>query len=123
MEIESVRLVSLTQRAIAAIRYRVRPVNEKLRLVVMSEIVANEEVPVASADPRAAAILQKPLVGEERSVSGRMSISYLTAAACLKIRPRRKAIDRFRARACQWRVPSLAFSIRTLIVMWVCGIE
>ena len=29
----------------------------------------------------------------------------------------------FRMRACQWRVPSRAFSIRTLIVIWVCGIE
>jgi len=65
VEVESVRLVSLTQRAIAAIRYRVKPVGEKLRLVIMSEIVANEEIPVASADPRAAAILEKPLVGEE----------------------------------------------------------
>jgi alpha,alpha-trehalose phosphorylase len=65
VEIESVRLVSLTQRAVAAIRYRVRPVDEKLRLVIMSEIVANEEIPIASADPRAAAILEKPLVSEE----------------------------------------------------------
>ncbi len=65
VDIESVRLVSLTQRAMAAIRYRVKPVDETLRLVVMSEIVANEEIPVASSDPRAAAILEKPLVGEE----------------------------------------------------------
>src|SRR6202044_3056208 len=62
VDIESVRLVSLTQRAVAAIRYRVKPVGEKLRLVVMSELVANEEVPAASADPRAAAMLAKPLV-------------------------------------------------------------
>ena len=39
--------------------------DEKLRLVVMSEIVANEEIPVASADPRAAAMLAEPLVSEE----------------------------------------------------------
>ena len=65
VEVESVRLVSLTQRAMAAIRYRVKPVDDKLRLVVMSEIVANEEIPVASSDPRAAAILERPLVGEE----------------------------------------------------------
>src|ERR1700722_17877186 len=65
VEIESVRLVSLTQRAIAAIKYTVRPVDEKLRLVLMSEIVANEEIPVTSLDPRAAAILEKPLVSEE----------------------------------------------------------
>jgi alpha,alpha-trehalose phosphorylase len=65
VEIESVRLVSLTQRAIAAIKYTVKPVDEKLRLVVMSELVANEEVPVAAKDPRAAAMLSKPLVSEE----------------------------------------------------------
>ena len=34
VEIESVRLVSLTQRAVAAISYRVKPVDETLRLVV-----------------------------------------------------------------------------------------
>ena len=61
------RLVSLTQRAIAAISYRVTPVDEPLRLVVMSEIVANEEIPVTSADPRAAAILAEPLVSEEHN--------------------------------------------------------
>jgi alpha,alpha-trehalose phosphorylase len=65
VDVESVRLVSLTQRAVAAIRYRVKPVDEKLRLVVMSELVANEDVPAASADPRAAAMLGQPLVSEE----------------------------------------------------------
>jgi alpha,alpha-trehalose phosphorylase len=65
VEIESVRLVSLTQRAMAAISYRVKPVDETLRLVIMSELVANEEVPRPAADPRAAAILSRPLTGEE----------------------------------------------------------
>jgi len=65
VEIESVRLVSLTQRAVAAMSYKVKPVDEALRLVVLSELVANEEVPVAAADPRAAAVLAEPLVSEE----------------------------------------------------------
>ncbi len=65
VEIRSERLVSLTQRAIAAICYTVRPVDEKLRLVLMSEIVANEEVPRAADDPRAASVLASPLVSEE----------------------------------------------------------
>lgn len=65
VRIRSVRLVSLTQRAVAAISYSVTPVDEPLRLVVMSELVANEEVPVASGDPRAAAALAEPLVSEE----------------------------------------------------------
>lgn len=81
----SVRMVSLTQRAIAAIRYSVTPVildgetvveepadapgGDPLRLVVLSEIVANEEIPVPAADPRAAAILAEPLVSEEHQAS------------------------------------------------------
>jgi len=65
VEVRSVRMVSLTQRAIAAISYTVRPVDEAMRLVIMSEIVANEEVPLAADDPRAAALLGSPLVSEE----------------------------------------------------------
>jgi alpha,alpha-trehalose phosphorylase len=63
--IRSVRMVSLTQRAVAAISYTVTPLDRPLRLVVLSELVANEEVPAASDDPRAAAALQSPLVSEE----------------------------------------------------------
>jgi alpha,alpha-trehalose phosphorylase len=65
VEIRSQRLVSLTQRAVAAISYSVKPVNATLRLVVMSEIVANEEIPQAANDPRAASVLAHPLVSEE----------------------------------------------------------
>jgi alpha,alpha-trehalose phosphorylase len=65
VRIRSVRLVSLTQRAIAAFSYTVTPVHESLRLVVLSEIVANEEVPTYVGDPRAASVLRSPLVGEE----------------------------------------------------------
>ncbi|MGH3250630.1 MAG: glycoside hydrolase family 65 protein [Trebonia sp.] len=81
VKVTSVRLVSLTQRAVAAISYRVTPFTlpaevdeeepadspggEPLRLVVLSEIVANEEVPVVAADPRAAAVLAAPLVSQE----------------------------------------------------------
>ncbi|HEX6522670.1 MAG TPA: hypothetical protein VF070_22075 [Streptosporangiaceae bacterium] len=72
VEIGSVRLVSLTQRAVAGIRYRVRPVGDTLRLVVLSELVANEEMPESATDPRAAALLAEPLVGEEHyAVNGR----------------------------------------------------
>jgi alpha,alpha-trehalose phosphorylase len=63
--VTSVRMVSLTQRAIAAISYTVSPVDEPLRLVVLSELVANEEVPRIAGDPRAAAVLSSPLVSEE----------------------------------------------------------
>ena len=85
VRVKSVRLVSLTQRAIAAVSYSVTPVTlpvdpgaelpsdapegEPLRVVVLSEIVANEEIPVPSADPRAAAILSEPLVSEEHNAT------------------------------------------------------
>jgi alpha,alpha-trehalose phosphorylase len=85
VKVKSVRLVSLTQRAIAAISYSVTPVTltehsgaedpadapegEPVRVVVLSEIVANEEIPIAAADPRAAAMLAEPLVSEENNAT------------------------------------------------------
>jgi alpha,alpha-trehalose phosphorylase len=70
VRITSTRLVSLTQRAIAAICYEVEPLNDALRIVVQSELVANEELPPQSKDPRAAAALESPLVGEEHTTNG-----------------------------------------------------
>ncbi len=64
IRLTSVRMVSLTQRAIAAMSYTVEPVEGKLRLVLQSEIVANEELPQGGKDPRLATILQSPLVSE-----------------------------------------------------------
>jgi alpha,alpha-trehalose phosphorylase len=70
VRVASTRLVSLTQRAVAALCYEVEPVDEKLRIVVQSELVANEELPPQSNDPRAAAVLEHPLVSEEHGVNG-----------------------------------------------------
>jgi len=69
IKVTSVRLVSLTQRAIAAISYTVEPVEGTLRLVLQSELVANEELPEARKDPRLSAILQSPLVSEEHQAN------------------------------------------------------
>jgi alpha,alpha-trehalose phosphorylase len=65
VRIRSVRLVSLTQRAVAAICYEVEPVSEPLRLVVQSELVANEALPDLGNDPRVSAMLDKSLIAEE----------------------------------------------------------
>jgi len=65
IKVTSVRVVSLTQRAIAAINYTVEPVDQKLRIVLQSELVTNEEMPKRGNDPRLAAILEAPLVSEE----------------------------------------------------------
>jgi len=64
VRVTSTRLVSLTQRAIGAIRYEVEPVEHSARIALQSELLANEQLPVASSDPRVAAALESPLDSE-----------------------------------------------------------
>jgi alpha,alpha-trehalose phosphorylase len=67
VRIRSTRLVSFAQRSAAAVLYEVEPVDAPLRVVVQSELVANEPGPPQAEDPRAAAALESPLVSEEFS--------------------------------------------------------
>jgi alpha,alpha-trehalose phosphorylase len=67
VRISSVRLVSLVQRAVAAVSYEVEAVDSALRVVVQSELVANELTGAAEADPRAWADLGMPLASEQFS--------------------------------------------------------
>ena len=67
IRVRSTRLVSLTQRAILAIRYEVEAVSHSTRVVLQSELVANEEVKEQAEDPRAAAAIPGPLQAEEHS--------------------------------------------------------
>jgi alpha,alpha-trehalose phosphorylase len=62
VRIRSSRLVSFTQRAVAAIDYEVEAVDQQVRITVQSGLVANEEQPQQSSDPRVAAALDRPLV-------------------------------------------------------------
>ncbi|MGH4020610.1 MAG: glycoside hydrolase family 65 protein, partial [Pseudonocardiaceae bacterium] len=55
------RLVSFTQRAVAAIHYEVEPLDGDLQLVVQSDLLANEPVRTRTRDPRVAAALRAPL--------------------------------------------------------------
>jgi alpha,alpha-trehalose phosphorylase len=64
------RLVSFVQRAVAAICYEVEPLADPARLVVQSELVANEPMPALSGDPRGAAALESPLEAELRGDLG-----------------------------------------------------
>ncbi len=64
VRIRSERLVSFTERAVAAIRYRVEPVDDDLELVVQSDLLANEPVSATPGDPRLAAALDRPLVAD-----------------------------------------------------------
>ena len=62
VRIRSARLVSFTQRAVAAVDYEVEAVDREVRITLQSGLVANEEQPQASSDPRVAAALDRPLV-------------------------------------------------------------
>jgi len=66
IRVRSTRLVSFAQRAVAAILYEVEPVDGPLRVVVQSELLANEPgTSVPKSDPRAAAVLESPLRSED----------------------------------------------------------
>ena len=64
VRVSSTRLVSFTQRAIAAIEYQVEPLDEEFSVVVQSNLVTNEMVPGPAGDPRAAEALEAPLRSE-----------------------------------------------------------
>ena len=70
VKISSVRMVSFTQRAIAAICYEVEPLDASVRVVVQSELVANEALPTQSKDPRVGAALESALESEEHQAQG-----------------------------------------------------
>ncbi|MFW0791264.1 glycoside hydrolase family 65 protein [Gordonia sp. CPCC 205333] len=64
VRIKSERLVSFTKRTIAAIRYEVEPIGEDMKIVVQSDLLANEPVAPPGSDPRLAAALDQPLVSD-----------------------------------------------------------
>ncbi|MET4145722.1 glycosyl hydrolase family 65 protein [Arthrobacter sp. UYCo732] len=67
VRVHSRRLVSLVQRAVAAICYEVEALDHEVRVVLQSELVANEALPPSSGDPREAAWLRAPLVSEQHA--------------------------------------------------------
>jgi len=86
VRVTSTRLVSLTQRAIAAICYEVEPLDGPVRIVVQSELVANEEMPGLDGDPRAAAVLAEPLAPEWHGADGTMaSMIHSTKRSGLRV--------------------------------------
>ena len=79
VRVTSTRLVSLVQRAVAAIKYEVEAIGTPVRLVVQSELVANEEPPPASGDPRVAAVLEAPWEAEGFASDGaRIELAHRT---------------------------------------------
>ncbi len=72
--VKSTRLVSLVHRSVAAIEYIVEAVDEFTLVTVQSELVANEDQPDPSADPRVAAVLRHPLESIEHEGSGQEAV-------------------------------------------------
>ena len=68
IRLHSTRLVSFPQRAVAAVEYIVEVLDGPARLIVQSELVANEAWPAHRGDPWAAAVLEHPLVAMEQDV-------------------------------------------------------
>ncbi|MBU3862582.1 family 65 glycosyl hydrolase (plasmid) [Streptomyces sp. 4503] len=86
VRVRSTRLVSFTQRAIAAVAYEVEPVDARTNVVVQSELVANEQLPALSGDPRVAAALKSCLRPEEHAaVDTRLRLVHHTAASDQRI--------------------------------------
>ncbi|NEV86010.1 glycoside hydrolase family 65 protein [Streptomyces tendae] len=86
VRVRSTRLVSLTQRAIAAVEYEVEPVDTRTRIVIQSELVANESLPGADGDPRAAQALQSPLEPEEDlAIGSRLRLVHRTRRSGLRV--------------------------------------
>jgi alpha,alpha-trehalose phosphorylase len=70
VRVSCTRLVSFTQRAIAAIRYEVEPLENPARIALQSELLANEQLPPLGGDPRLGAVLERPLTEEYQGAHG-----------------------------------------------------
>ncbi|MFE9661058.1 MULTISPECIES: glycoside hydrolase family 65 protein [unclassified Streptomyces] len=86
VRVRSTRLVSFTQRAIAAVRYEVEAVDSEVRIVIQSELVANEQLPGANGDPRASVALESPLEPESHFATGaRLGLVHRTRTSELRV--------------------------------------
>jgi alpha,alpha-trehalose phosphorylase len=70
VRVTSTRLVSFPHRALAAVCYEVEPLEGKQQVSVQSELLANEQLPPPSGDPRASVALDHPLTAEYQATDG-----------------------------------------------------
>ncbi|MET8827335.1 glycosyl hydrolase family 65 protein [Streptomyces sp. NPDC004610] len=86
VRVRSTRLVSLTQRAVAAVAYEVEPLDGRTRVVIQSDLVTNESLPGTDGDPRAARTLKSPLEQEEHHADGtRLRLVHRTRNSGLRV--------------------------------------
>jgi alpha,alpha-trehalose phosphorylase len=84
--LSSTRLVSFTQRSIAAFCYEVEAIETSVHVVIQSELLANESLPPVAGDPRVAAVLEAPLVSEDhRATDARVVMVHHTRASGLRV--------------------------------------
>jgi alpha,alpha-trehalose phosphorylase len=90
VRVSSTRMVSFSQRAVAAILYEVEPLGQGVPVVVQSALAANESMPVSDRDPRAAAALASPLHSQSSGARDAQAllvhstgVSALTMAAAM----------------------------------------
>ena len=69
VRVSSVRLVSFTGRAIAAVCYEVEPLDSQTRITVQSELLTNEQLPSADTDPRVPPAPTDPLSHEYQNAT------------------------------------------------------
>ncbi len=81
VRVSTTRLVSFSQRAVAAICYEVEPLDSATRVVVQSELVTNEPLPGGDDDPRAAAALGSALRPEFNACYETEAVLVHSAAA------------------------------------------
>ncbi|MBX9399558.1 family 65 glycosyl hydrolase [Streptomyces sp. TRM72054] len=86
VRVVSRRLVSFTQRAIAAVEYLVEPLDTPVTVAVQSELVANEQLPRTSGDPRVSAVIDAPLRAEEDFAQGtRLRLLHCTGHSVQRV--------------------------------------
>jgi alpha,alpha-trehalose phosphorylase len=86
VRVTSTRLVSLTHRSVAAIAYEVETLEGAARVVLQSELVANEQLPPTGRDPRVSAVLEAPLEPIEHDARGtRLVLQHRTRRSGLRV--------------------------------------
>jgi alpha,alpha-trehalose phosphorylase len=86
VRVRSTRMVSLVQRAVMAIEYEVEVLDQPARVVIQSELVANEDLPTTSKDPRVAALLSSPLEpAEHRGMGQDGYLAHQTRSSKLRL--------------------------------------
>ncbi|WP_231880387.1 glycoside hydrolase family 65 protein [Microbacterium sp. H83] len=86
VSVRSTRVVSFTHRAAAAVRYEVEAVGGACEITVLSELLANEPLPIVHEDPRVQDLLTEPLETVEADVVGdRATLIHRTRRSGLTI--------------------------------------